>query len=87
MESELPEIDITNRYILGAGENLPNHSATLQGRGKFVRQSLTEIPTFRTRQDAYRYAAYLVTLAEKWLPDEEGCEAQDFETVLNAIRS
>lgn len=80
-------INTTNDYLINAGANLPNHSASLQGRGQFVRQSVPDVPTFRDRQTAYRYAAYLITLAEKYLPNENGCEEDDFEAVLCAIRS
>jgi hypothetical protein len=84
---EPPEINTANDYLISAGKNLPNHSETMKGRGNFVRQSLPLIPTFRTRQEAYRYAAYVVTLAETHLPDEEGCELHTFEEVSKAIRN
>jgi hypothetical protein len=78
-------VDTQNSYMLSAGQNLPNHSTSMAGRGKFVRQALGKIPEFRTKQQAYRYAAWLITMADSWLPDEEGCESHDFPTVLAAI--
>lgn len=86
-EAASQEINTSNDFLLSAGQNLPNHSTSLAGRGRFVRQSLTEIPTFRTKQEAYRYAAYLITMAEVHLPDEEGSETHTFEVVLDACRN
>ena len=80
-------VDTSNDYLLSASQNLPNHSTSLAGRGKFVRQSLHTIPTFRARQEAYRYAAYLVEMAETHLPNEADCEEHTFEAVRNAIRN
>lgn len=82
-----PDVDTTNEYALSFGHNLPNHSTSMAGRGAFVRQSLNKIPEFRTKQQAYRYASYLTTMAEVHLPDEEGCELHDFSTVLYAIQN
>lgn len=82
-----PPVSTTNDYGLSAGQNLPNHSTSINGRGAFVRQTLPKIPEFRTRQEAYRYSAYLITMAEIVLPDDNDCEAHDFPTVLAAIRS
>jgi hypothetical protein len=45
------------------------------------------VPTFRTKQEAYRFAAWLVEMAEVHLPDEEGCELHTFEAVREAIRN
>jgi len=82
------EVDTTNEFAVGFGQNLPNHSTSLAGRGKFVRQSSPEFPVFRTKQQAYRYAAYLVELADGAdLPDEDGAEEHTFEVVRNAIRN
>lgn len=75
-----------NEYNIGTGENLPNHSASLAGRGKFIRQRMPDMPTFRTKQSAFRYAAWLVALAEDFLPDEsETCGACTFEAVQEAV--
>lgn len=84
---ETPPVNTMNDYGLSAGQNLPNHSTSMVGRGKFIKQVTALGPVFRDRQTAYRYAAYLVTMAEVHLPDENDCEAHDFPTVLAAIRS
>jgi hypothetical protein len=76
-----------NDWAIHGAENLPNHTASQRGRGKFVRQGLAEVPTFRTRQEAFRYAAWLVTVADIHLPDEDGCEGQDFDAILTAVRN
>jgi hypothetical protein len=57
----------------------------MNGRAKFIRQGRSDVPTFRTKQDTFRYAAYLVTMAEIHLPDDEG--AHTYEEVLNAIQN
>lgn len=81
-----PEIDTTNEYAIHTGQNLPNHSMSMLGLGKFVRQGMQGEPTFRSRQAAYRYAAWLITVAEV-LPNEEGCEEHDFDAILSAVRN
>lgn len=75
-------IDVTNQFGLSVGENLPNHTLSQQGRGKFVRPMVLTPPTFRTRQEAFRFAAWLLALADT-LPDEDG--AHEFEDVYAAI--
>lgn len=79
-----PVIETRNDFALAAGENLPNHSASMLGRGKFIRQSRSDVPTIRDRQTAYRYAAWLVLMADM-LPDDEGQEGITFDDVLSAI--
>lgn len=88
--AELPSIDHTpsteNEFNLIKGENLSNHSTSLAGRGKFVRQGNPVVPTFRTRQAAYRYAARLIELAGNHLPDESAtCAPCTFEAVRAAM--
>lgn len=85
-EAPSVEIETINDWAIHLGQNLPNHTASLKGRGKFVRQGISEAPTFRTRQEAFRYAAWLISVAEV-LPDEEGCEAHDFDAILTAVRN
>lgn len=86
LDNSPTEVETLNEFGLAIQQNLPNHSQTLKGRGKFVRQSINEIPTFRTRQQAYRFAAWLVEMAEM-LPDEAGYEEHDFDVVRRAIRN
>jgi hypothetical protein len=75
-------INTMNEYIMVAGENLANHSTSLVGRGRFVRPST--LPTFRTRQEAYRFCAYALLMSDT-LPDEPG--EHTFEQVEEAIRN
>ena len=79
-------IKVINDYMISSGENLPNHSASAMGRGKFIRQSRPDIPTFRDRQTAFRYAAYIILMADL-LPDDDGQEGVTFPEVLDAIRN
>jgi hypothetical protein len=83
--AQLP--DTTNEYMVGYGKNLPNHSESLRGRPGFLRQAVSGIPTFRTREAAYRYAAWLVVQAETMLPAEEPGADFTFDQVRDAVRS
>jgi hypothetical protein len=81
-------IETQNDFALHAGQNLPNHSTSLAGRGRYVRQSFQEVPIFRDRESAYRYAAWLITMAEVHLPSGiKRDEPITFDEVLNAIRN
>lgn len=75
-----------NEFLIGYGKNLPNHSESMRGRAGFIRQGVSGIPIFRTREQAFRYAAHLAAQAEL-LPHEEEDEPFTFEQVLNAVRS
>lgn len=61
-------------FVVMAGQNLPNHSESLAGRGKYVRinghNPNNNIPLFRTRESAYRLAAHLLCAAQG-LPTED----------------
>lgn len=82
--AEAKEINTTNDFIIGFGENLPNHSTSIAGKGKYVRQMRSDVPTFRDRQTAYRFCAYVLMMADL-LPDEEGQEGFTFDDVCSAI--
>lgn len=77
-------VDTTNEYALHASENMANHSASLAGRGKFITVGVPTYPLFRTKQSAYRFAGYLLSMAEV-LADEDG--EHSFEQVLEAIQT
>jgi len=79
------EIPIDNEYLLGLGENLPNHSQSQIGRGKYITPKVTQVPLFRTKQSAYRFAGWLVTMAEM-LPDEDERKLT-FHQIVKAIRN
>ena len=83
IEEKFPPIDTTNEFALGAGSNLPNHSETIKGRGKYVKVCTPAYVLFRTRQSAYRFAAWLIVLADT-LPHEPG--EHDFLAVLEAVQ-
>jgi hypothetical protein len=78
-------VNTTNDYALGAGQNMPNHSTTMNGRGNFVKPMIPTLPIFRTKQEAYRFTAWLLLMADNHLPDEEG--AHTLEEVTAAVRN
>lgn len=86
-ETPPADVETINEFAISAGENLPNHTMSARGLGKYVQQGMPVYPVFRTRQAAYRYAAWIITMAEIHLPDEEGAEGHDFDAVHNAIRN
>lgn len=79
-----PQPDTVNEYVVITGANLPNHTASLKGLGKFVMLGRQDFPPIRTRQAAYRLATYLILMAQIHdLPDEPG--AHSFDEVRDAI--
>lgn len=82
-ESEIP-VDTTNAYAVHAGTNMMHSTHAMAGRAKWVAIGAQVKVAVRTKQEAYRLAAWLVVLAEaNDLPDEEG--AHDFDTVIEAV--
>lgn len=79
-----PEVVTTNDFMLGYGENLSNHTQTMRGRGKYVKQGMPGPVTFRTKQEVYRFAAWAMTMGDAMLPDEDG--EHTFEEVLDAVQ-
>lgn len=77
-------VNTLNEFAINAGQNLPNHSTSMAGRGKFVRVGDPKPVIFRTQQEAFRFCAWVLTLADT-LPSEAG--GHSFETVLDAIQS
>lgn len=77
-------VNTNNEYALSAGTNLPNHSTSLSGRGKFVKAGIPTPPCFRTKQEVYRFCVYALILAEAHgLPDENG--SHTFEQIQEAV--
>lgn len=76
-------VNTENEWAIHKGQNLPNSTWAMNGRAKYVMVGTIAVPLFRTRQQAYRFAAWLVTMAEV-LPDEE--QPDDWETVLEAVQ-
>ena len=86
MADESSKIDTTNEWMLGYSRNLPNHSASKAGYSGFIAMRLSHVPlVFRTRQSAYRFAAYLITMAE--LLPHENTNEHTFEDILQAIHN
>lgn len=79
------DINTSNEFNIRAGVNLPNHSAALRGHAKFIKPMTDVVAVHRTRQSAYRHAAWLVVLADKAdLPDEPE-QPFDFDEILTAV--
>jgi hypothetical protein len=83
-EKEVHEVDTTNEYGLSSGKNLPNNTHSMKGQATFIKPMTFEPPIFRTKQSAYRFAGWLLTMAEV-LPDEPG--AHTLEQITQAIRN
>ena len=77
-------VNTINEYGLMSGQNLPNHSTSLAGKGRFVKTMNTVPPVFRTKQQAYRFIAFLEVMADV-LPDELG--SHTLEEVREAVRN
>ena len=69
-------VRVDNERGMIPGENLPNHTAAMRGRGKFVMASTPGPFVVRTKQEAYRVMAHLEVLAQD-LPDEDGAHSYD----------
>lgn len=80
--SDVP-VNTMNEGAITSGQNLPNHSTSMAGRGKFVGPALQRVPQWRTKQEVYRFCAWAVLMAEV-LPEEEG--EHTFEEVIEAIK-
>lgn len=78
------DIQTQNEYAVHTGQNMENHTASLAGKSKYVKVGSLVSPTFRTRQEIYRFVSWLLVMAPT-LPDEEG--EHDFDNVLEAIES
>lgn len=84
-EIEPPEVNTANEYLFSSGINLMHSSLARRGRAKYI------IPAFpigplRTKQAAYRLAAWVKVMAETHgLPEEEG--AHTFSEIEEAIRN
>lgn len=78
-------VRVDNEFGLVAGSNLPNHTASMAGRGQYVMVTQNQRGLqFRTRQQAYRLVAHLLALTDT-LPDEDG--EHTLEQVQQAVES
>lgn len=82
-DQEFP-IKTDNEFAVHKGENLPNHTVSMNGFPKFVKIGDVQNATLRTRQQAYRLCAYILSMAIL-LPDEDG--SHSFEEVQEAIQN
>jgi len=89
LDTDPPALDVTNSLLWTAGQNLANHSATLAGRGRFVAPAITspQMFQFRNKDDVFRTAAWMVTLANAWLPDHDMAHPHTFDEYLAAVRN
>lgn len=76
-------ISVENVHGVRIGANLPFHTTTKQGRGTFITTSGVGNPVFRTRQEVYRYMAWLL-LYTPALPDED--PNHSFECIIDAVK-
>lgn len=92
-EDFIRPINTTNDALVMMGANLPNHTTSLQGFGRWVRvgSNAQATMTFRTRQSVYRAVSWLLAMAEraqlpKSSPDEDrrGPDAS-FVEILTAV--
>lgn len=77
-----------NQFAVAAGVNLPNHSKTMAGRGRFlaIRNTTGNGIVLRTRTEALRLAGWLLVLADIHnLPWEDDTEVS-LEEMIEAIR-
>lgn len=78
-----------NDFLWTAGQNMSNHSAAQAGRARFVApaRNLASNPMlFRYKQDAFRCAAWLIELADAFLPDDPE-SVYSYEEIREAIRT
>ena len=76
----MADINTTNEFLLGLTHRGPHTEA-----GKPCIRPAGLQPYFNTKQGAYRFAAWLITMADL-LPDELDSTAT-FEDVLKAVQS
>ncbi len=83
-ESKLA-VRVDNEFGLIRNKNLPNHTASMAGRGNFIAVTNGSRYQWRTKQEVYRFIAHLEALAEAFLPDEDG--EHSFDEVNEAVRN
>lgn len=81
--TEIDGASVPNQYNIRSGENLANTTFALRGQKAFVRQSTPGVPTFRTKQEAFYYAAHLLRQADN-LPDHPN-DNREFDEIRNTL--
>lgn len=83
------EIKTDNEYAVSRGQSMRNSTAAMQGLGAWIKP-MAQMPhdpfLFRTKQKAYRFAAWITAMADLNLPDEDGQEGVTFDEILEAIK-
>lgn len=66
LDPEVMRVAARNQYAILSGRNLDNHSASIAGRPVFVQSGMPHgrALVFRTKQEIYRMAAWLLHYAE-----------------------
>jgi hypothetical protein len=83
LDEDYAEVNVLNRYGVFSGRNMAASTWALNGFPRFVTLTDKNI-ILRTKQEAYRLAAWLVVVAERHdLPDEE--KAHSLDTVIAAV--
>ncbi len=78
--SPTPPSSDWNEWSLHTGENLPNHTKSLIGHGRFVTVGVPGRVLFRTREEVYRFCAWALHYADTFLPHDTDLEEQDHLT-------
>lgn len=77
-------LNVSNEFAVNSGTNMPNHSMSMRGRGKYVQVGTGTPPVLRTRQEVYRFVAHLLHHADLIdLPDEP--DAVELDDLIAAI--
>lgn len=83
----VPDVNTLNEFAVQAGNNLPNHTSSMMGRGKYVKLGVSGPVILRTKQQAFRLIAWLETMTEaQGLPDEDD-SAHTLDDVRRAIQN
>ena len=81
-------IKTDNEYAVSRGQSMRNSTAAAQGFAAWIKP-MAQMPhdpfLFRTKQRAFRFAAWIAVLAESELPDEPEQEGIDFDAIYDAI--
>lgn len=77
IESTEPRVSTVNDAVVMMGANLPNHTMSAKGFGKWVRLGTNTPTVFRTRQEAWRAVAWIMAFVERQDLPEERTEANE----------
>jgi hypothetical protein len=84
---DLSLVNTQNQFTVHPGQNLPNHTTSMAGRGKYVRLGMSGPIVLRTKQEVYRLIAWLEIVEEiQDLPHEDEYQ-HTIDDVREAIQS